>query len=73
MYTKLLKAPYGGNTADPHFLDALRDCYEQVWIGAAHGALGFDGYEEGLAGCEERIETGKILCTYDLGRILVAH
>ena len=23
-----LKAPYGGNTADPHFLDALRDCYE---------------------------------------------
>ena len=47
----LLKAPYGGNTADPHSLDALRDCYEQVWTGAAHGALGFDTNEEGMAGC----------------------
>ena len=50
-HEELLKAPYGGNTADPHFLDALRDCYEQVWTGAAHVALGVHAYEEAMAGC----------------------
>ena len=68
MCTRLLKAPYGGNTADPHFLDALRDCYEQVWTGAAHGALGFDTYEEGMAGCgksESRLVSFCVLTIWD--------
>ena len=64
----LLKAPYGGNTADPHFLDALRDCCEQVWTAAAHGILGFDAYVEGMADCGKS-ESRLICCwcTRDLG------
>ena len=50
------------------FIDALRDSYEQVWTGAAHGALGFDTYEEGMAGCgksESRLIRFCVLTIWD--------
>ena len=72
--SELLKAPCGGNTADPHFLDALRDCYEHVWTAAAHGILGFDAYEEGMAGCGKSESRLIRFCELTIWHgILVAH
>ena len=65
---KLLKAPYGGNTAAPHFMDAPGTCCERVWTGAAHGPLGFDAHEKMIA-CYGKSESRLICfwCTHDLG------
>ena len=75
---ELLKAPYGGDTAAPHFLDATGNCclgiLERVWTGTVHGSLEFYDHEGMMAGCGKSHSRLIAFCVFTIwDEILFVH